>query len=165
MYRFDPASLAILDRFDRLESLIMTNGTNAHVDQASTVLKDVSPNKESRDCLGCVQSSLINVRLEAVLLWEPVRRYIDLTSFRVVSQVPDPQLMASRDFFNEFDMTTCNALLESFWRGVHSKNPILSKDEIRRFMCYVCLNGISWDAQSCLVVRRFPGPLCPLQPS
>ncbi|KAG4439842.1 hypothetical protein IFR05_004691 [Cadophora sp. M221] len=153
---FDPASLAILERFDRLESLLFSSGkaspsevqTSPGIAAASS-----SSRKEGDSRLGCVQGSLINVRLEAVLQWEPIRDLVN-------SVVPPTKMVCSPatsfqqagNLSDEFNMSTCNALLENFWSGVHSKNPILNKDEIKRFMHQVCLDGISWDAQSCLVL-------------
>ena len=152
---FDPASLAILERFDRLESLLLSSGKRSPLEQQTSpaaVVTSPPSHKDAKSRLGCVQSSLINVRLEAVLQWEPIWVLIN-------SVVPPAKIICSPigryqqtgNTFDEFNMSTCIALLENFWRGVHSKNPILNKDEIKRFMHQVCLNGISWDAQSCLV--------------
>ena len=159
MRRFDPASLAILERFDRLESLLFSSGKASLLDHQTspgTVTVSSPSQREIGSRLGCVQSSLINVRLEAVLQWQPIRVLVN-------SVVPPTKMVCTPVAFHqqagslsdEFIMSTCNALLENFWRGVHSKNPILNKDEVKRFMHQVCLDGISWDAQSCLVVRGY----------
>lgn len=159
MSRFDPASLAILERFDRLESLLFSSGKASLSDRQTspgTVTVSSPTQREIGSRLGCVQSSLINVRLEAVLQWQPIRILVN-------SVVPPTKMVCTPVAFHqqagslseEFNMSTCNALLENFWRGVHSKNPILNKDEIKRFMHQVCLDGISWDAQSCLVVSGY----------
>ncbi|KAL5329048.1 hypothetical protein ACEPPN_002557 [Leptodophora sp. 'Broadleaf-Isolate-01'] len=153
---FDPASLAILERFDRLESLLFSSGkvSPSEGQTSSGGAATSSPShKEVESRLGCVQGSLINVRLEAVLQWDPIRDLVN-------SVVPPTKMVCSpatsfqqaSNLSDEFNMSTCNALLENFWGGVHSKNPILNKDEIKRFMHQVCLDGISWDAQSCLVL-------------
>ncbi|KAG4422949.1 hypothetical protein IFR04_003861 [Cadophora malorum] len=153
---FDPASLAILERFDRLESLLFSSGKASLLDHQTspgTVTVSSPSQREIGSRLGCVQSSLINVRLEAVLQWQPIRVLVNSVvppTKMVCTPVAFHQLAGSLS--DEFNMSTCNALLENFWRGVHSKNPILNKDEVKRFMHQVCLDGISWDAQSCLVL-------------
>lgn len=158
--RFDPASLAILDRFDRLESLLFSSGTLPQEDERAAIesrpSNPSSPKKDAESDLDCVQSSLINVRLEAVLKWQPLQHCLGSITFAT----PNPSVSSSHTVLlsalsDEFDMGTCNRLLEKFWSCVHAKNPILDKDEIRRFMHQVCFNGVGWDEQSCLVVSHF----------
>ncbi|KAH7342785.1 hypothetical protein BKA65DRAFT_537985 [Rhexocercosporidium sp. MPI-PUGE-AT-0058] len=153
---FDPASLAILERFDRLESLLISSGkvspSDGQTPSGGAPTSSLS-HKDIGSRLGCVQSSLINVRLEAVLQWEPIRDLVNsvIIPVKMVCS-PAGGYQQAGNLSDEFNMGTCNILLENFWSGVHSKNPILNRDDIKRFMHQLCLHGISWDAQSCLVL-------------
>ncbi|KAL3426962.1 C6 zinc finger domain-containing protein [Phlyctema vagabunda] len=158
---FDPASLAILERFDQLESLLLSNGaTTKSPSQPPITPQPFNPvfqaeAREDRDrLLGCFSNELISLRLEDVLRWAPLRNksipkdhsrtnYIDYHTRYYQGESFTP---------GELDMASCNEMLASFWTSVHSKNPILVQEDIRRYMNRVCMNGVSWDAQSCLVL-------------
>ncbi len=53
----------------------------------------------------------------------------------------------------ELEVESCRRLLEVFFKHVHIKNPVLDEKLVRQWTRDVCLNGIAWNAQSCLVVR------------
>jgi hypothetical protein len=96
----------------------------------------------------------LDLRVESVLEWPSLKVIVDGLS-------PYSSELPSKTTINnglplgleDLDMTTCNRLLNTFWRNVHAKNPILVLEEIKRVMNQVVLNGIGWDAKSCLVVR------------
>ncbi len=52
----------------------------------------------------------------------------------------------------ELEIESCSRLLEVFFKHVHIKNPVLDEKLIRQWARGVCLDGIAWNAQSCLVV-------------
>lgn len=53
-------------------------------------------------------------------------------------------------------------LVERFLSMVHTKNPILDDDTLRRFANIVIEEGLSWNGPSCLVVRPWIKVLFPL---
>ncbi|RDW75745.1 hypothetical protein BP5796_06566 [Coleophoma crateriformis] len=158
---FDPASLAILERFDQLESLLLSTVqqnparsleqtlVTPHSNAAVTYQDEIS-----EDQLGCVDNELVNVRLEEVLQWDPLQT--QLSSFVCP---PETHQDHSVRFSNgqeysseELDLVSCDEMLMCFWKSVHSKNPILVQEDLRQRMSNVCMNGIRWDAESCLVL-------------
>ena len=52
----------------------------------------------------------------------------------------------------ELEIESCSRLLEVFFKHVHIKNPVLDEKLVRQWTRDVCLNGIAWNARSCLVV-------------
>ena len=59
----------------------------------------------------------------------------------------------------DFELESCSHLVNNFFRYVHIKNPVLDEDEIRSWVREISLNGVGWDARSCLVVS-FPHLSC-----
>lgn len=52
----------------------------------------------------------------------------------------------------DLEPSACNTLVENFLRHVFIKNPIFDEASLRRLVSRVCLEGISWDAESCLTL-------------
>lgn len=153
--RFDPASLALLERFDRLESLIVSNGNQSQPQAlATTPTSDLHQQHPPTDQpLGCVALASINIRIEAILEWQPLQNIIGDFSFPHLESPTESIYHGAVSGLEDLDMVTCNRLLDSFWKRVHSKNPILVQEDVKRYMSQTVLNGIAWDAKSCLVVH------------
>ncbi|VUC27016.1 unnamed protein product [Clonostachys rosea] len=154
---FDSASLAIIERLERLEQkldssvvqqalspplVVDTHELNAAND---LVVEEESIGSSTGSCL-----ALLPQNLDHVLAW-PV--FNDAISG--VTLMPG-SASSTRDrsghVFDELDAATCNAWLDSFFSGVHIKNPILDESSTRRLVLRVCLDGVGWDAESCLAL-------------
>lgn len=57
----------------------------------------------------------------------------------------------------DFDLYKTDSLLREFFDNVHIFNPTLEEEEVREYVNIARLNGIGWDAMSCLLVTT----LCP----
>jgi hypothetical protein len=174
--RFDPASLAILDRFDRLESLILSNSNypqaqaqlHAESHQRSPQTLGAAPGSEfqqhhhllTNQQLGCATSTSLNIRIEAVLEWHPLQNILGNVSFAQVGPETEPVYRGTILGLEDFDSITCYRLLESFWDRVHPKNPILVLNDVKRYINEMVVNGITKDAKSCLVVWSSPCLQC-----
>lgn len=105
--------------------------------------------------LGCVALASLNIRIEAVLEWQPLQKILEDLSFPQPESPEESIYHGAVSGLEDLDIVTCNRLLDSFWKGVHSKNPILVQEDVKRYMSQTVLNGIAWDAKSCLVVRAY----------
>jgi len=156
--RFDPASLAILDRFDRLESLILSNSNSPQTlgttpgSSESQQHQNILTNQQ----LGCVATTSVNIRIEAVLAWHPLHNIIGNISFPELGPEIETVYHGAILGLEDFDSITCYRLLDNFWDRVHPKNPILALDDVKRYINQMVLNGVTRDAKSCLVVRSTP---------
>ncbi|OBT99227.2 hypothetical protein VE01_02745 [Pseudogymnoascus verrucosus] len=151
---FDPASLAILERFDHLESLILSNGSQSQPQAlATTPTSELDQQHPLTDQpLGCVALDSINIRIEAILEWKPLQNIIRNLTFPHLESPTESIYHGAVSGLEDLDIVTCNRLLDSFWKRVHSKNPILVQEDVKRYMSQAVLNGIAWNAKSCLVL-------------
>jgi hypothetical protein len=161
---FDPASLVIIERLDSLERKFHFLTASSHppqpvpiplerqlADQSHRSFKNTSPVKASK---------FISENLDAVLKWpifqdsiaftkpRPARRdsYIRSPASQGSVQTPSPM------FRDELQPAPCTKWLDTFFSQVHIKNPILNEQNVRRTVRKVCLDGIGWDAESCLTL-------------
>ncbi|KAH7381531.1 hypothetical protein BKA66DRAFT_419113 [Pyrenochaeta sp. MPI-SDFR-AT-0127] len=138
---YDPASLAILDRLDQLENIVVDNDhasqpiPNGHVNNDS--IADIPPLPHT---------------VEHVLAWPVFKgRFNDHTRLmQLLRSSPPLEQPTSVNF--DLEVGTCKYLLEQCFEHILSKNPVLEEDSMRKIMNFVCLNGIGWDADSCLVL-------------
>jgi hypothetical protein len=156
--RFDPASLAILQRFDALEQLIRTslnsserpNQGDQRVPSVSAPADLESPTLErASDSVSCY------INIEAVLSWpifedQDFGRRLDLKSLLQDSHEYDASYSLS--VAPDFEDYEANQLLQQFLDNVHIFNPVLEETKIKEYLRNAHLKGISWDAQSCLLV-------------
>ncbi|OQD98654.1 hypothetical protein PENVUL_c069G01832 [Penicillium vulpinum] len=153
---FDSASLAILKRIDDLETLIQTKVKDPPPVALSNVLS-TSPSSTSHNIWSPVidqetewKPSFINI--EEVLKWpvfddqefEP-RLYLISSSEENIIQ---PELPISFDL----DLHAADHLVRTFFDNVHIFNPTLKEEDISEYVKTVRLNGIGWDAKSCLLL-------------
>jgi hypothetical protein len=52
----------------------------------------------------------------------------------------------------DFELHETDSLLRGFFDHVHIFNPTLEEEDVREYVNIVRLNGIGWDAMSCLLV-------------
>lgn len=163
---FDPASLEIIDRLDRLEGLLAAQPGQTHQCSAAGVTKPLTeqtgaekqPMAQTQCSRRCHPLRIIS---SDVLSW-PVfggrweREADALTRLRSTppeaspSSVPYASSPSVEGFLD--NPGASEALLERFFQHVHIKNPILEMVELRRMVRHVCLEGLGWNAESCLVL-------------
>ncbi|KAF7556650.1 hypothetical protein G7Z17_g1188 [Cylindrodendrum hubeiense] len=146
---FDPASLEIIERLDRLERKLdnplhprYEHPTEQHgvPSNAHAPLND--------------PHALLPGNLDAVLKWAVFQ---DLAPSPVVRPgVSSPILPGMLGRIpvtgDELDPASCNEWLDNFFNEVHIKNPILDEQHTRRLVRKVCLEGAGWDTSSCLAL-------------
>lgn len=178
-FRFDPASLVILERLDevlrRLPSQRLSGSPLAtprvDVGLVTPPSTTTSPEEAISTSYGgplCTFSSV-----ESMLGW-PIWSNGDFSTAEAVSdavftteiegiwteptQEDDlphgPKMRSSLNRVNPVGQDL-QALVENFLLCVHSRNPFLNVDHLRRCTSVVAELGPSWDTPSCLVVRMF----------
>ncbi|KAH6662239.1 hypothetical protein B0J14DRAFT_662819 [Halenospora varia] len=156
---FDAASLAILRRLDDLEELMRSpDGSQQLQPQlieetspltVSTVLKDLGSPALERDN----STPRYYPNIETIFSW-PVFKDQNL------DQRPDLKtLLRSGDsnpsltsIPSDFENDGARKLLDVFFEHVHIYNPVLEVSKVRQYLREVQLNGLGWNAQSCLLL-------------
>jgi hypothetical protein len=154
--RFDPASLAILQRFDALEQLIRTSFNSSerpNQGNQSLPLLPVPTDLGSPSLERANDSVSRYINIEAVLSWpifegQDLDRRLDLKSLLQDDHGDSYSLSVAPDF-EDYE---ANQLLQQFLDNVHIFNPVLEEAKIKGYVRNARLKGISWDAQSCLLV-------------
>lgn len=154
------ASLAILQRLDGLERLIR-NSHYSHPERQ--LVNDQSSQLISLENLGSPSlektEGVVNyyINIEAVLSWPVFQdqnfdRRLDLKRFLQSrpSGSDQPPLTLTADF----EVNGAGQLLQHFLDNVHIYNPVLEVAKVKEYMRHAGLNGLGWDAQSCLLVSQ-----------
>ncbi|CRG91074.1 hypothetical protein PISL3812_08122 [Talaromyces islandicus] len=154
---FDPASLVILQKINDLEKLIQPRANELPA-TPSTDAEQISLLASQSDfgSLGIGPSTqwtryLIN--LDAVLQWPTFEDYDFGSRLVPISPIVDKNAYSDPTTLPmsvDIDIPTSEILLESFFSNVHIFNPILEEEAIRDYAKH--LNGIGWDAMSCLLL-------------
>jgi len=163
-YRFDPASLAILQRFDALEQLIRTSFNSSewpnrgnHSLPPLSAPKDLgSPALEmTNDSVSCY------INIEAVLSWpifedQDFDGRLDLKT--LLQDNHEYGASYALSLAPDFEDSEANQLLQQFLDNVHIFNPVLEESKIKGYTRNAHSKGISWDAESCLLVSLRKDP-------
>ena len=156
--RFDPASLAILQRFDALEQLIRTSlSPSSQHNQSNKILSPLSVPKDlgSPSLERTEESVSCYINIEAVLSWpifedQDFDQRLDLKSLlKDNNDYVDPHSMSVAPDFED----CASQLLQQFLDNVHIFNPVLEEAKVKEYMRSARFNGLGWDAQSCLLVN------------
>jgi hypothetical protein len=161
--RFDPASLAILQRLDTLEGLLRAKGPTGN-DSGEETTGGPSPLPISEE-LGSPalerspESVPCYINIEAVLAWpvfenQGLDQPLDLKSLLQAdnNEQRDPPVMSLGE---DFESAVADRLLQQFLDNVHIFNPVLEGMKVREYMRSARFNGLGWDAPSCLLVSKF----------
>jgi hypothetical protein len=164
-FRFDPASLAILARFDGLEEHL----------QAITARVELQPTNHNPNYKETSPSSLSALKeLQSPALErtaDSVRRYINIEAVLSWPVFDDQGLDGSLDLRTlllvdakncsdtsaisvppDFELCAGNELFRQFLDHVHIFNPVLEEVKVNEYIRHARFNGLGWDAQSCLLV-------------
>ncbi|KAF4963197.1 hypothetical protein FSARC_8775 [Fusarium sarcochroum] len=146
---FDQASLAIIDRLDRLERKIDAQST---VDGG----RNVNPNTLGSLKIDRIHEQVFPVTLGRVLEWQVFQ---DIASPTTTTSSPFTEGLISQSVNQQrpwlgdvLDRPACDRWLDNFFAHVHVKNPILDEAEIRRLVCKLCAYGPEWDIASGLAL-------------
>ena len=155
---FDPASLAILEKLDRLETLL--NRPKPEPEPRGSLVEKGSPVSLS----GSISTlspdlNLSRITIESILTWSPFGGKFEsratLKALLETSIYRAPEILSSNDLHPQrlnLDLSACIRLLHNFLERVHIANPILNTSTVLDYFHQVCLHGLRWDAPSCLVV-------------
>ena len=154
-YRFDPASLAILQRLDTLEKLFLAK---SNAPEATECLTDVASGLKdlgspSLERTADSQPDYINI--EAVLSWpvfedQHLDQRQDLKNLlQTQNEYSEPHSMSVGA---DFEARESSRLLQRFLDNIHIFNPVLEETKVREYMRDSIFNGLGWDAQSCLLL-------------
>lgn len=175
-YRFDPASLVIIQRLDQLELLIQQQKETEPakpppVDQHAIDLKTrrrassgvAVANGDTTSLIGSplyYSSDLSRLTIETILSWNVFEgKYDSNTDLKAL--VTSPTTLSGEPFLAnsdprlerlDLDLDVCTRLLHTFLEHVHIANPILDVPLVTNYLYQACVHGIGWDAPSCLVV-------------
>ncbi|KAJ5816220.1 hypothetical protein N7447_008453 [Penicillium robsamsonii] len=154
---FDSASLFILKRIDDLEALIQIKVNDPPPVALSNVLLSTSPSSSSHGtwASGLEQQtqwkpSFINIG--EVLKWPVFDNHEFETRFHLLSPSDGNNIQPDLQFSVDLDLHAADHLVRSFFDNVHIFNPTLEEEDINEYMATVRLNGIGWDAMSCLLL-------------
>jgi hypothetical protein len=150
MSSFDPASLQILQKLDELEQLLRAQNESKR--SAESDSPHTGHDMQSR-------SHLLPQTVEVVLNWPVFQNrftaHLDLFALLespVQASISTPTSTNSSASVGELEPRSCLKLLDGFFRYVHVKNPILDEGRTRAMVHHVCLEGVGWNAESCLVL-------------
>ncbi|CVK98917.1 uncharacterized protein FMAN_08370 [Fusarium mangiferae] len=154
---FDQASLAIIDRLDRLERKI-DNQSRPQPAFLGTQYDDSIP--ETSDGLSpdpnVIHKTLFPTTIDKVLQWSVFRDVQLPTLASHTRQSPGSQSECSnaqRPWVDEItDRASCERWLSSFFAHIHVKNPILDEEETRRLVSRLCAQGLDWSIESGLAL-------------
>jgi hypothetical protein len=173
-YRFDPASLVIIQRLDQLELLIQQQkeaepAKPPPVDQHALVTRRRASsgvavaNGDTTSLIGSplyYSSDLSRLTIETILSWNVFEgKYdsnTDLKALVTSTTLSGEPFLANSDPRLErldLDIDVCTRLFHTFLEQVHIANPILDVPLVTNYLYQACVHGIGWDAPSCLVVR------------
>ncbi|CZR62652.1 uncharacterized protein PAC_12549 [Phialocephala subalpina] len=104
----------------------------------------------------------LHTTVEDILAWPAfMGRFKAHSNLMDLLQNQGPRFGSSRDGNNsssisawscDLEPSTCKRLLDSFLRHVLIKNPIFDEAKLQSAVSRVCLEGVAWDADSCLVL-------------
>jgi hypothetical protein len=95
------------------------------------------------------------INIEAVLAWpvfedQGFSQRLDLRSLLQTNIDYTVPLQTSLPL--EFDQYIAPQLVQRFMENVHIFNPVLEEAKVKEYMMETQLNGLGWDARSCLLV-------------
>lgn len=163
--RFDPASLVIIERLDRLEHLLKakSDGEDAARDLPAQDQQGSPSTHGSPLSNPPHQVNFGTFTIESVLSWQVFGNRFDsrlnlkaLLNEEPCTSEPASDAASSTESFlvREFETGACSRLLHSFLKHVHPANPILDVPRLYQYLHRASVHGFGWDAQSCLMVSH-----------
>lgn len=95
------------------------------------------------------------INIEEVLKWPVFDNHEFDPRLYLLSPSDENTIQPSLQSSVDLDLRVADHLVRSFFDNVHIFNPTLKENDINEYVRSVQLNGIGWDAMSCLLVS-FP---------
>jgi hypothetical protein len=95
---------------------------------------------------------LPSITLETVLEWPVFDDCEFPRHFHLLDSLDKDTHRKGAQISVDLDLQQTDRLLRAFLDDVHIFNPTLEEEEVREYVNVVRLNGIGWDAKSCLLV-------------
>lgn len=165
---YDPASLAILDRLSQLEDNLkahISTGLSSpqsmmHASPGTITSNSAVPEVESGlpasgsyiDSRSSRETVPLLNTVEHILRWPVFGNQFDNHDGLVQLLRRSAQWKPAKSANFDLDTDTCKQLLQRCLEHVLSKNPVLEEQFLRQTLNNVCINGIGWDAESCLAL-------------
>lgn len=153
---FDQASLAIIDRLERMEQKLDGLPHLSPQQPRQNPWSEGQP-RESRDQSGpglwASKELLFPQNLDAVLRWRIFQELAPVPPVESPHETPmTPTQQPLSILSGDLDPTACNRWVDNFFAFVHVKNPILDEWSTQRLVRQICLEGPGWNAPSCLAL-------------
>ncbi|KAJ6008001.1 hypothetical protein N7540_011977 [Penicillium herquei] len=168
---FDAASLAILAKLEELQSGVESLSSRLQRPQShspnSTLVAQGSlhsPPVQAPPTL-CLDRHLQRGHISQVLAWDIWRPHEPPQGLAVgeKEQDTDPESfgrLKTTGLDQNLDLSFFPGYLDAFFRNVHVLNPVLDEQQIRAQLTNFLLNGIGWDAASCLLLLVLTNGAC-----
>jgi hypothetical protein len=165
--RFDPGTLSILGRLDRLEVLLRSQGRpeieqhlptdDLRVEQHNDEHGQFQPSNPESPILGTtIDTFPYNITIEGVLSWSVFHRdfedHVDLKTLLRGGYDGDAVSPRRTLSIMDFELFDGSRLVRNYFDNVHVFNPVLDENKIQGYMRDARFRGLGWDAQSCLLV-------------
>ncbi|CAJ0551504.1 Ff.00g114340.m01.CDS01 [Fusarium sp. VM40] len=147
---FDQASLAIIDRLDRLERKIDAQA------QAQTQSSPRTAHADSHEIY--LHHHLFPLTIDKILQWNVFGdahspTLTALTQQTLASQSQCDNISTNTPWVGDMlNRTSCDRWLDNFFAHIHVKNPILDEAETRRLVSRLCAQGLDWNVESGLAL-------------
>ncbi|RFU81380.1 clr-1 protein [Trichoderma arundinaceum] len=156
---FDPASLRILERLDRIENLLESQSQPQNKSDISTRShNDTNDHSDITHQDSEVRQAFRHLQIisSEVLGWSVFgnRFSLQANAITVLRRKPPKPIQPSSSALESFlgNTVESNKLISNFVEHVHIKNPILELANLKRMVQHTCLEGVGWDPESCLVL-------------
>ncbi|OJJ03473.1 hypothetical protein ASPVEDRAFT_73143 [Aspergillus versicolor CBS 583.65] len=161
---FDPASLAILTKLEELQSEVQSLSGRLQSprsrSQTSSLVAQNSPHQITQAPVLHLDRHLQRGNISQVLAWEIWQPH-EPPQCRATSEEQDADPASFvRHTEGLLDLGLFTGYLDAFFRNVHTLNPVLDEQQIRARLTKFLLNGIEWDAGSCLLLLVLANGAC-----
>lgn len=156
---FDPASLKILERLGRIETLLES--------QPNSQNEEYSASNRHHGAEASIHSPFnhlqfgntfrkLHITFMEVLSWPVFGGQFgsEAKTIAGLRREPPAQSSQSSALLDTFlsDTSSSTRFIENFCRHVHIKNPILELTNLKQLARRACLEGVGWNPESCLVL-------------
>lgn len=175
---FDPASLAILGKLTELQAELKTvservshgggpvlapRPQNQNGDDASPIVRSSVHDQPQQPCH--LDRHLQRGNLHQVLAWDIWQPHETPSGSHAGCDEPGAEspsfsrVQAAASNCN-LDLSLFTSYLDAFFRNIHVLNPVLDEQHVRGQLTNLLLNGVGWDAASCLLLLVLANGAC-----
>ncbi|KAI7971090.1 hypothetical protein EIK77_007206 [Talaromyces pinophilus] len=161
---FDPASLKLLERLDEVESAIgkcqsavesigsrFNNNTSSGTESSNFRRAGYPDIDRSRLLPASIKTICQWPAFETAGLGQPVGEFA-ASGLAWTSASPAEIDTSSTVSIDDLQPRFTKLLLDNFFQYIHVKNPVLDETRTRRMVFRLCMDGLDWSAEACLVL-------------